>query len=127
MLSRLTLIMLNFAQYNPVAPKPPYCQQRELLQEKEKVNDQIQGIIREIVYTDEKNDCKESPRSCNLSTVAYRTSYTRSRAREKGDWDQVKDDLQQIHTKLQKQIPCIANALTSASETNNWTQTKSLS
>jgi hypothetical protein len=49
MLSRLTLIMLDLAQYRGVASKPPYEQQIVLTGEKQKVNDQIQAIIREIV------------------------------------------------------------------------------
>ena len=54
MLSRLTLVMLDLAQYKGLTPKPPYAQQDELLKERQQVNDQIQHIIKQIVQAVEE-------------------------------------------------------------------------
>ena len=62
MLSRLTLVMLNLAQYKGVPPQLPYATQGMLIDKKQRINDRINDIIVEIAESKDKPaESKDKP------------------------------------------------------------------
>jgi hypothetical protein len=56
MLSRLTLVMLDFAQYKALAPKLPYSEQAALMKERGRLNAMIQRTIADTKSTDDPTE-----------------------------------------------------------------------